>query len=576
MAALGNLAAAYGSASSDEEDEAPQNVKGHVKTSAKTAPATSIAVNTAPSVPARPTESGLYHISPAQREISYNPKAEELFAPVVGPRPRFENPTKHIHFNTYTGHVEQGDIDSFHFDDQQRTFAVRGYAADPSVSHTVGNNRSQGHCESLVHTKRTKGSKKKHKGQRESRGDPADLDAYLGPWAAPKTEQRIAKPSEEEQKILDEYAEYRKNNSKNKKKSRDDEDEDAKHAKDEGDESSILHLKEEYDYQGRSWMEPGPVEDVSFGEAPEKCYLPKTQVHTYEGHTKGVNAVRFFPRTGHLLLSAGLDGKVKLWKVYDDRQVVRTYLGHTQGVRDICFNRDGTRFVSCGYDRYARLWDTETGQCLGRFTNHKTPYCVKFHPDEDKQNLFVVGTQDRKILTWDTNTQEIVQEYDRHLGAVNTVTFVENGKRMVTTSDDKSLRVWEWDIPVDIKYIADPNMHSMPSVALRPDGKWLACQSMDNQVVIFSAQDRFRPNHRKAFKGHLTAGYACQVNFSPDGAYVMSGDAHGYCCIWDWKSKRMYNKFKAHDKVCIGVEWNPYHKSTVATCGWDGKIKLWM
>lgn len=42
---------------------------------------------------------------------------------------------------------------------------------------------------------------------------------------------------------------------------------------------------------------------------------------------------------------------------------------------------------------------------------------------------------------------------------------------MVTTSDDKSLRVWEWDIPVDIKYIADPAMHSMPSVAVHPSGQ---------------------------------------------------------------------------------------------------------
>jgi len=32
----------------------------------------------------------------------------------------------------------------------------------------------------------------------------------------------------------------------------------------------------------------------------------------------------------------------------------------------------------------------------------------------------------------------------RHLGAVNTVTFVDKGRRFVTTSDDKSLRVWEW------------------------------------------------------------------------------------------------------------------------------------
>ena len=48
-------------------------------------------------------------------------------------------------------------------------------------------------------------------------------------------------------------------------------------------------------------------------------------------------------------------------------------------------------------------------------------------------------------------SNEIVQEYDRHLGAVNTITFVDENRRFVSTSDDKSMRVWEWDIPVDMK-----------------------------------------------------------------------------------------------------------------------------
>ena len=47
-------------------------------------------------------------------------------------------------------------------------------------------------------------------------------------------------------------------------------------------------------------------------------------------------------------------------------------------------------------------------------------------------------------MQWDTRTGEAVQEYDRHLGAVNTITFVDENRRFVSTSDDKSLRVWEW------------------------------------------------------------------------------------------------------------------------------------
>ena len=51
------------------------------------------------------------------------------------------------------------------------------------------------------------------------------------------------------------------------------------------------------------------------------------------------------------------------------------------------------------------------------------------------------------------STISFLQEYDRHLGAVNSITFVDENRRFVSTSDDKSLRVWEWDIPVDMKYI---------------------------------------------------------------------------------------------------------------------------
>jgi len=48
------------------------------------------------------------------------------------------------------------------------------------------------------------------------------------------------------------------------------------------------------------------------------------------------------------------------------------------------------------------------------------------------------------MFQWDIRSGEIVQEYDRHLGAVNTITFVDQNRRFVSTSDDKSLRVWEW------------------------------------------------------------------------------------------------------------------------------------
>ena len=58
----------------------------------------------------------------------------------------------------------------------------------------------------------------------------------------------------------------------------------------------------------------------------------------------------------------------------------------------------------------------------------------------------IVREREREILQWDTKTGEIVQEYDCHHEAVNSVTFVDENRHFVSTSDDKSLRVWEWQV----------------------------------------------------------------------------------------------------------------------------------
>lgn len=51
----------------------------------------------------------------------------------------------------------------------------------------------------------------------------------------------------------------------------------------------MFHGKEERDNLGRSWMEPPKEQRPEV----EQAYLPKRWIHTWSGHTKGVNAIRY-------------------------------------------------------------------------------------------------------------------------------------------------------------------------------------------------------------------------------------------------------------------------------------------
>lgn len=329
--------------------------------------------------------------------------------------------------------------------------------------------------------------------------------------------------------------------------------------------------KERTDYQNRSWIvSPNEIKERL---SNEQCFAPKKLVKVLNAHSMGVQAIRYIPKTGHLLLSAGLDSQIKVWDL--NNKCIYIYYGHKNAVRDIQFSnkqRNCRSFYSCGYDKQTLFWDAEYGKIKWKYSNSKTPYCVSVHPTNE--NSIIVGYSNKKAIQYDTRSNDIVQEYNEHQGAVNTVVFCEDGKKFVTTSDDKKMFVWDYGIPIVVKHIADPLMQSMPYVSLHSDGQHLVCQSMNNKILVYDTHANYRCT-KKRFTGLVNSGYAIQCDNSPDGQYIISGDVNGKLHFWDWKTTKNFRSINAHYGVSIGCQWHPAFPSRIASCGWDGTIKIW-
>jgi pre-mRNA-processing factor 17 len=494
---------------------------------------------------------------------------EDLARPKFGPSNPFRDETKAVkRKNVLTGSAEETFLSEHTFRSKHRAVERKGgpqrqYQTGASAKAEAANLRAT----------------------REKKGDATIVEgagAYVGPWAKYKRPEYEVVGEDEELASDEEYEEVEEEEDiiesgtvlqapKEALSQR-------KQAEALGDETTTFHGEQEYDYQGRTYMHVPQDLDIDLRKEIGSItnYIPKKQIHAWKNHTKPITAIRLFPKSGHLLLSASADTTVKIWDVYHERELLRTYAGHNKSLSDITFNTSGTQFLSASYDRMMKLWDTEKGVCISKFTTGKTPHVIRFNPSVEHNHEFLAGMSDKKIVQFDTRAgNEVVQEYDHHLAAINTITFVDSGNRFMTTSDDKSLRAWDYNIPVPIKYIAEPYMYPMTRSAVHPSGKYVAYQSSDNQILVYGANDKFRQNRKKSYRGHNNAGTAIDIACSPDGQFLASGDSAGYICFWDWKTCKMYHKLKAGDQAINCVEWHPQETSKVITAGMDGEIRLW-
>ena len=62
-------------------------------------------------------------------------------------------------------------------------------------------------------------------------------------------------------------------------------------------------------------------------------------------------------------------------------------------------------------------------------------------------------------------------DYTQHLGAVNTLTFIEQNK-FVSSSDDKKLFIWEYGVPVVTRHVSEPEMHTITATGMHPSGQF--------------------------------------------------------------------------------------------------------
>ena len=112
-------------------------------------------------------------------------------------------------------------------------------------------------------------------------------------------------------------------------------------------------------------------------------------------------------------------------------------------------------------------------------------YSVAFSPDG---NRIVSGSDDKTVRMWDADTgQPIGEPLTGHTDGVSSVAFSPDGHRLASGSYDKTVRLWDADTGQPVGQPLTGHTASVSSVAFSPDGHRLASGSCDNTVRLWDA-----------------------------------------------------------------------------------------
>ena len=193
------------------------------------------------------------------------------------------------------------------------------------------------------------------------------------------------------------------------------------------------------------------------------------RIHRLQGHKRFVWDARFSPDGKRLASAGGEDRTVKVWSTQTGK-IVHTLDCRQRLVSQVCFSPDGKHIASAGHRENAvQIRDAATGELVRTIPLIMSPRSLRYSPDGKR--IAVGGGH--KVSLLDAETGRQIYTCKGHLGRVMCICFSPDGRRLASTGQDRTIRIWDVKTG-DQTLVLTGHRQSVNAVCFSPDGKHLA------------------------------------------------------------------------------------------------------
>src|SRR5262249_21802957 len=224
---------------------------------------------------------------------------------------------------------------------------------------------------------------------------------------------------------------------------------------------------------------------------------------------------------------------------------------------------------------------------------------VAWTPDS-KKLASVSGDWDDKeqageVKLWDVAEGKLIRDFAGHTALVYTTAITPNGKWLITSGHDKTVRIWDLE--------SGQQLHSLESsagirsLAISPDGQTLVTGSLDDNFITFwdleTAKEKSR--HELPARGRVSRvkfapngkTIAVAINVKPEDLVMPNPNQQppkgrmaeiGQIILWDVEKTTGKVLAQNHSGMALDCEFSPDSKVLVSSggvYGQEGEVFLW-
>ncbi len=190
---------------------------------------------------------------------------------------------------------------------------------------------------------------------------------------------------------------------------------------------------------------------------------------------------------------------------------------------------------------------------------------VAFTPDGRR---VLSGSSDKTLRLWDLTTGRTLRTFEGHESEVIAVAISPDGRRALSGSGDTTLHLWELATGRLLRTF-EGHTRWVRSVAISPDGRRALSGSSDKTLRLW---DLATGRLLRTFEGHRSGVWS--VAISPDGRRALSGSGDGTLHLWELATGRLLRTFEGHTDWVRSVAISPDGRRALSGSG-DGTLRLW-